>query len=109
MFSKNKLLHIFLLVSIIYIVASSFLWEKTILGFLNRKLSKSNIEVISGELSGNLFRNIIGKNFEVVHPAYGNIYIGNFLVNYDYLNSFFRFTSFDKIFIDSLVVDLKKK
>ena len=76
MFSKNKLLYIVLLVSIIYAAASSFLWEKTILGFVDRLLSKSKVEVISGELSGNLLRNIIGKNFEIIHPVYGNIYIG---------------------------------
>ena len=81
MFSKNKLLYIVLLVSIIYALGSSFLWEKTILGFINRSISKSKVEVISGELSGNLLRNIIGKNFEIVHPDYGNIYIDNFKIN----------------------------
>ena len=84
MFSKNKLLYIVLLVSIIYAVASSFLWEKTILGLLNRSLSKSKVEVISGELSGNLLRNIIGENFEIIHPTYGNVYIEKILINYDY-------------------------
>ena len=64
MFSKNKLLYIVLLVSIIYAAASSFIWEKTILSSLNKSLSKSKVEVISGELSGNLLRNIIGKNYK---------------------------------------------
>ena len=108
MFSKNKLLYIVLLLSIIYAVASSFLWEKTILGFLNRSLSKSKVEVISGELSGNLLRNIIGENFEIIHPIYGNVYIGKFLVNYDYFGSLFGVNSFDNIYIDSLVFDSKK-
>ena len=71
MFSKNKLLRIVLLATIIYAVASSFLWEKIILGYLNRSLSKSKVEVISGELSGNLLRNIIGEDFEIIHPVYG--------------------------------------
>ena len=69
MFSKNKLLRIVLLATIIYAVASSFLWEKIILGYLNRSLSKSKVEVISGELSGNLLRNIIGEDFEIIHPV----------------------------------------
>ena len=63
MFSKNKLLYIVLLVSIIYAAASSVLWERTILGFLKRSLSKSKVEIISGELSGNLLRNIIGDHW----------------------------------------------
>ena len=108
MFSKNKLLYIVLLVSIIYAVASSFLWEKTILGFLNRSLSKSKVEVISGELSGNLLRNIIGENFEIIHPIYGNVYIEKILINYDYFGSLFGVNSFDDIYIDSLVFDSKK-
>ena len=108
MFSKNKLLRIFLLVTIIYAVASSFLWEKIILGYLNRSLSKSKVEVISGELSGNLLRNIIGKDFEIIHPIYGNVYIGKFLINYDYLGSLFGINSFDNIYIDSLVFTSKK-
>ncbi len=108
MFSKNKLLYIVLLVSILYAVASSFLWEKTILGFLNRSLSKSKVEVISGELSGNLLRNIIGKNFEIIHPTYGNVYIEKILINYDYFGSLFGVNSFDDIYIDSLVFDSKK-
>ncbi len=108
MFSKNKLLYIVLLVSIIYAVASSFLWEKTILGFLNRSLSKSKVEVISGELSGNLLRNIIGENFEIIHPIYGNVYIEKILINYDYFGSLFGVNSFDEIYIDSLVFDSKK-
>lgn len=108
MFSKNKLFYIVLLVSIIYAVASSFLWEKTILGFINRSLSKFKVEVISGDLSGNLLRNIIGENFEVIHPIYGNVYIGKFLVNYDYFGSLFGVNSFDDIYIDSLVFDSKK-
>ena len=108
MFSKNKLLYIVLLVSIIYAVASSFLWEKTILGFLNRSLSKSNVEVISGELSGNLLRNIIGENFEIIHPIYGDVYIDKILINYDYFGSLFGVNSFDEIYIDSLVFDSKK-
>ena len=87
MFSKNKLLYIVLLVSIIYAVASSFLWQKTILGFLNRSLSDSKVEIISGELSGNLLRNIIGENFEIIHPFYGNVYIEKILINYDYFGS----------------------
>ena len=107
MFSKNKLLYIVLLVSIIYAVASSFLWEKTILGFLNRSLSKSKVEVISGELSGNLLRNIIGENFEIIHPTYGNVYIEKILINYDYFGSLFGVNSFDDIYIDSLVFDSK--
>tara|TARA_X000000950_G_scaffold287600_1_gene400621 strand:- start:4734 stop:8528 length:3795 start_codon:yes stop_codon:yes gene_type:complete len=108
MFSKNKLLYIVLLVSILYAVASSFLWEKTILGFLNRSLSKSKVEVISGELSGNLLRNIIGENFEIIHPIYGDIYIDKILINYDYFGSLFGVNSFDEIYIDSLVFDSKK-
>ena len=108
MFSKNKLLYIVLLVSIIYAVASSFLWEKTILGFLNSSLSKSKFEVISGELSGNLLRNIIGENFEIIHPTYGNVYIEKILINYDYFGSLFGVNSFDDIYIDSLVFDSKK-
>ncbi len=108
MFSKNKLLYIILLASIIYAVASSFLWEKTILGFLNRSLSKSKVEVISGELSGNLLRNIIGENFEIIHPIYGNVYIEKILINYDYFGSLFGVNSFDDIYIDSLVFDSKK-
>ena len=108
MFSKNKLLYIVLLVSIIYAVASSFLWEKTILGFLNRSLSKSKVEIISGELSGNLLRNIIGENFEIIHPIYGNVYIEKILINYDYFGSLFGVNSFDDIYIDSLVFDSKK-
>ena len=108
MFSKNKLLYIALLVSIIYSVASSFLWEKTILGFLNRSLSKSKVEVISGELSGNLLRNIIGENFEIIHPIYGYVYIDKILINYDYFGSLFGVNSFDEIYIDSLVFDSKK-
>jgi len=108
MFSKNKLLYIVLLVSIIYAVASSFLWEKTILGFLNSSLSKSKFEVISGELSGNLLRNIIGENFEIIHPTYGNVYIEKILINYDYFGSLFGINSFDDIYIDSLVFDSKK-
>ena len=108
MFSKNKLLRIVLLATIIYAVASSFLWEKTILGFLNRSLSKSKVEVISGQLSGNLLRNIIGKDFEIIHPIYGNVYIGKFLINYDYLGSLFGVNSFDNIYIDSLVFSSKK-
>ena len=108
MFSKNKLLYIVLLVSIIYAVASSFLWEKTILGFLNRSLSKSKVEVISGELSGNLLRNIIGEKFEIIHPIYGNVYIEKILINYDYFGSLFGINSFDNIYIDSLVFDSKK-
>ena len=107
MFSKNKLLYIVLLVSIIYAVASSFLWEKTILGLLNRSLSKSKVEVISGELSGNLLRNIIGENFEIIHPTYGNVYIEKILINYDYFGSLFGVNSFDDIYIDSLVFDSK--
>ena len=108
MFSKNKLLRIVLLATIIYAVASSFLWEKIILGFLNRSLSKSKVEVISGELSGNLLRNIIGENFEIIHPIYGNVYIGKFLINYDYLGSLFGVNSFDNIYIDSLVFSSNK-
>ena len=108
MFSKNKLLYIVLLVSILYAVASSFLWEKTILGFLNRSLSKSKVEVISGELSGNLLRNIIGENFEIIHPIYGDVYIEKILINYDYFGSLFGVNSFDDIYIDSLVFDSKK-
>ena len=81
MFSKNKLLFIILLVSIVYALASSSLWEKTILGFLNRSLSKSKVEIISGELSGNLLRNIIGENFEIIHPIYGNVYNEKILIN----------------------------
>lgn len=108
MFSKNKLLRIVLLVTIIYAVASSFLWEKTILSFLNRSLSKSKVEVISCELSGNLLRNIIGEDFEIIHPIYGNVYIGKFLINYDYLGSLFGVNSFDNIYIDSLVFSSKK-
>ena len=108
MFSKNKLLYIVLLVSILYAVASSFLWEKTILGFLNRSLSKSKVEVISGELSGNLLRNIIGEKFEIIHPIYGNVYIEKILINYDYFGSLFGVNSFDEIYIDSLVFDSKK-
>ena len=108
MFSKNKLLYIVLLVSIFYAAASSALWEKTILGFLKRSLSKSKFEIISGELSGNLLRNIIGENFEIIHPIYGNVHIGNFLVNYDYFSSLFGVNSFDDIYIDSLVFDSKK-
>ena len=108
MFSKNKLLYIVLIVSILYAVASSFLWEKTILGFLNRSLSKSKVEVISGELSGNLLRNIIGENFEIIHPIYGDIYIDKILINYDYFGSLFGVNSFDEIYIDSLVFDSKK-
>ena len=108
MFSKNKLLRIVLLVTIIYAVASSFLWERTILGFLNRSLSKSKVEVISGELSGNLLRNIIGEDFEIIHPIYGNVYIGKFLINYDYLGSLFGVNSFDNIYIDSLVFSSNK-
>ena len=50
MFSKNKLLYIVLLVSIIYAAASAFLWEKTILSFLNRSLVKSKVKVTSGAL-----------------------------------------------------------
>ena len=108
MFSKNKLLYIVLLLSIIYAVASSFLWEKTILGFLNRSLSKSKVEVISGELSGNLLSNIIGENFEIIHPIYGDVYIDKILINYDYFGSLFGVNSFDEIYIDSLVFDSKK-
>ena len=108
MFSKNKLLYIILLASIIYAVASSFLWEKTILGFLNRSLSKSKVEIISGELSGNLLRNIIGENFEIIHPIYGNVYIEKILINYDYFGSLFGVNSFDEIYIDSLVFDSNK-
>ena len=108
MFSKNKLLYIVLFVSIIYAVASSFLWEKTILGSLNRSLSKSKVEVISGELSGNLLRNIIGQNFEIIHPIYGDVYIDKILINYDYFGSLFGVNSFDDIYIDSLVFDSKK-
>ncbi|MEL0174545.1 MAG: translocation/assembly module TamB domain-containing protein [bacterium] len=108
MFSKNKLLYIVLFVSIIYAVASSFLWEKTILDSLNRSLSKSKVEVISGELSGNLLRNIIGENFEIIHPIYGNVYIEKILINYDYFGSLFGVNSFDEIYIDSLVFDSKK-
>ena len=108
MFSKNKLFYIAFLASIVYVAASSFLWEQTILSVLNRSLSKSKIEVISGELSGNLLRNIIGENFEIIHPRYGNIYIRNFLVNYDYFSSFFGLNSFDDIIIDSLVFNSKK-
>ena len=108
MFSKNKLLYIVLLVSILYAVASSFLWEKTILGLLNRSLSKSKVEVISGELSGNLLRNIIGENFEIIHPIYGDVYIEKILINYDYFGSLFGVNSFDEIYIDSLVFDSKK-
>ena len=108
MFSKNKLLRIVLLATIIYAVASSFLWEKIILGYLNRSLSKSKVEVISGELSGNLLRNIIGEDFEIIHPVYGNVYIGKFLINYDYLGSLFGVNSFDNIYIDSLVFSSKK-
>ena len=108
MFSKNKLLRIVLLATIIYAVASSFLWEKIILGYLNRTLSKSKVEVISGELSGNLLRNIIGEDFEIIHPVYGNVYIGKFLINYDYLGSLFGVNSFDNIYIDSLVFSSKK-
>ena len=107
MFSKNKLLYIVLLVSILYAVASSFLWEKTILGFLNRSLSKSKVEVISGELSGNLLRNIIGENFEIIHPIYGDVYIDKILINYDFFGSLFGVNSFDEIYIDSLVFDSK--
>ena len=108
MFSKNKLLRIVLLATIIYAVASSFLWEKIILGYLNRSLSKSKVEVISGELSGNLLRNIIGEDFEIIHPIYGNVYIGKFLINYDYLGSLFGVNSFDNIYIDSLVFSSNK-
>ena len=108
MFSKNKLLYIVLFVSIIYAVASSFLWEKTILGSLNRSLSKSKVEIISGELSGNLLRNIIGENFEIIHPIYGNVYIEKIVINYDYFGSLFGVNSFDEIYIDSLVFDSKK-
>ena len=108
MFSKNKLLRIVLLVTILYAVTSSFLWEKTILGFLNRSLSKSKVEVISGKLSGNLLRNIIGEDFEIIHPIYGNVYIGKFLINYGYIGSLFRVNSFDNIYIDSLVLSSKK-
>ena len=108
MFSKNKLLYIVLLVSIIYALGSSFLWEKTILGFINRSISKSKVEVISGELSGNLLRNIIGENFEIIHPIYGNVYIAKILINYDYFGSLFGVNSFDDIYIDSLVFDSKK-
>ena len=105
MFSKNKLLYLVLLVSILYVVASSFLWEKTILGFLNRSLSESKVEVVSGELSGNLLRNIIGENFEIIHPIYGDVYIDKILINYDYFGSLFGVNSFDDIYIDSLVFD----
>ncbi|MEC8706435.1 MAG: hypothetical protein VXX68_05610, partial [Candidatus Neomarinimicrobiota bacterium] len=108
MFSKNKILYIVFLLSIIYAIASSFLWEKTILGFLNSSLSKSKVEVISGELSGNLLRNIIGENFEIIHPIYGNVYIKKILINYDYFGSLFGVNSFDDIYIDSLVFDSKK-
>ena len=108
MFSKNKLLYIVLLVSILYAVASSFLWEKTILGFLNRSLSKSKVEIISGKLSGNLLSNIIGENFEIIHPIYGDVYIDKILINYDYFGSLFGVNSFDEIYIDSLVFDSKK-
>ena len=109
MFSKNKLLYIIISVSIIYLAASSFLWKDTIFNWLNNSLSKSKIKIVSGELSGNLLRNIIGKNFEIVHPDYGNIYVDNFKINYDYFSSFIKYTSFDKIFIDSLVFDSKKQ
>ena len=97
MFSKNKLLRIVLLATIIYAVASSFLWEKIILGYLNRSLSKSKVEVISGELSGNLLRNIIGENFEIILPIYGDIYIDKILINYDYFGSLFGVNSFDMV------------
>ena len=107
MFLKNKLLYIPISVSIMYLAASSFLWKDTIFNWLNNSLSKSEIKVVSGELSGNLLRNIIGKNFEIVHPDYGNVYIEKILINYDYFGSLFGVNSFD-IYIDSLVFDSKK-
>lgn len=40
-----------------------------------------------------------------MHPSFGNIFIDNFTINIDYVSSLFGVTSFDKIFIEGILID----
>ena len=105
---KNKILISILSVLMIYIIASSLIWQRVIVNKLNKTLSESGIIITSVELSGNLLNNIKGRSLNIEHPSYGKVFVDNFLVNIDYFSSLFEITSFDKIVVDGLLLDSTK-
>ena len=101
----SKVLYGFFGILVLYLFSHSFFWQPFIIKQVNNALNKFDISVQSVSMSGNLLSDIKGRELQVTHPSFGNIFIDNFTINVDYAYSLFGVISFDKIFIEGILID----
>ena len=101
----SKVLYAFFGILVLYFFSYSFFWQPFIIKQVNNALNKFDISVQSVSMSGNLLSDIKGRELQVTHPSFGNIFIDNFTINVDYAYSLFGVISFDKIFIEGILID----
>ena len=101
----SKVLYAFFGILVLYFFSHSFFWQPFIIKQVNNALNKFDISVQSVSMSGNLLSDIKGRELQVTHPSFGNIFIDNFTINVDYAYSLFGVISFDKIFIEGILID----
>ena len=101
----SKVLYAFFGILVLYFFSYSFFWQPFIIKQVNSALNKFDISVQSVNMSGNLLFDIKGRELQVTHPSLGKIFIDNFTINVDYASSLFGVTSFDKIFIEGILID----
>ncbi|MDG1223748.1 MAG: hypothetical protein P8O00_04180, partial [Candidatus Marinimicrobia bacterium] len=105
----SKVLYAFFGILVLYFFSYSFFWQPFIIKRVNSALNKFDISVQSVNMSGNLLFDIKGRELQVRHPSLGNIFIDNFTINVDYVSSLFGVTSFDKIFIEGILIDSTRR
>ena len=101
----SKVLYAFFGILVLYFFSYSFFWQPFIIKQVNNALNKFDISVQSVSMSGNLLSDIKGRGLQVTHPYLGDIFIDNFTINVDYAYSLFGVISFDKIFIEGILID----